>query len=156
MHSIRDGPLGGMDYGRLMTSWHALGFPIKRYIRSGSSSGRAVSYQVRGPRFESQSGQSQFFNAPLCPPSTKWISRYWKFRNAWFVCGKASSDPALRSKKEEEEEKEDEEEKKEKEEKIDEEEKTIQKDNKDDDYTNKEEGVGEGREREIKRSRTEK
>ncbi|GFO22785.1 hypothetical protein PoB_004929000 [Plakobranchus ocellatus] len=32
----------------------------------------AFGYQVRGPRFESQSGPSQFFIAPLCPPSTKW------------------------------------------------------------------------------------
>ncbi|GFO11904.1 hypothetical protein PoB_003840900 [Plakobranchus ocellatus] len=38
------------------------------FRRSGSSPGRAVGYQVRGPGFES----SQFFKAPLCPPSTKW------------------------------------------------------------------------------------
>ncbi|GFO40615.1 paired amphipathic helix protein sin3a [Plakobranchus ocellatus] len=39
---------------------------------SGSSSGRAVGYQVRGPGFEPQYRPSQFFNALLCPPSTKW------------------------------------------------------------------------------------
>ncbi|GFO49390.1 hypothetical protein PoB_007589500 [Plakobranchus ocellatus] len=38
------------------------------------SSGRAVGYHVRGPRFESQSGQSQFFIAPLSPPISKgWL-----------------------------------------------------------------------------------
>ncbi|GFN74763.1 signal transducer and activator of transcription, partial [Plakobranchus ocellatus] len=39
---------------------------------SGGSSGRAVGYHVRGLRFESQSGPSPFFFAPLYPPSTKW------------------------------------------------------------------------------------
>ncbi|GFO10975.1 hypothetical protein PoB_003748000 [Plakobranchus ocellatus] len=38
----------------------------------GGSVGRAVGDQVRGPSFESQSGPSQLFIAPLCPPSTKW------------------------------------------------------------------------------------
>ncbi|GFO34078.1 hypothetical protein PoB_006058300 [Plakobranchus ocellatus] len=45
-----------------------------------SSSGRAVGYQVRGPSFESQSRPSQFFNAPLCPSSTKWVARSLKTR----------------------------------------------------------------------------
>ncbi|GFN96175.1 hypothetical protein PoB_002268100 [Plakobranchus ocellatus] len=47
-----------------------------KYTRSGSSSGVSISYQVRGPGFESQSRPSQFFNAPLCPPSTKWAPSY--------------------------------------------------------------------------------
>ncbi|GFO18111.1 hypothetical protein PoB_004461600 [Plakobranchus ocellatus] len=33
-------------------------------------------YQVGGPRFESQSGPSQFFISPLCPPSSKWFPRF--------------------------------------------------------------------------------
>ncbi|GFN76918.1 hypothetical protein PoB_000342400 [Plakobranchus ocellatus] len=45
---------------------------------SGSSSGRAVDYQLRGPRFESQSGPSQIFIAPLGPPNTKWVARTLK------------------------------------------------------------------------------
>ncbi|GFO48107.1 hypothetical protein PoB_007461200 [Plakobranchus ocellatus] len=40
---------------------------------SDGSSGRAVGYQVKGPRFESQPGPSQFFIAPS--PSTKWVAR---------------------------------------------------------------------------------
>ncbi|GFO44555.1 hypothetical protein PoB_007106000 [Plakobranchus ocellatus] len=40
---------------------------------SGGSSGRAVEH-VRGPRLESQSGPSQLFIAPLCPPTTKWVA----------------------------------------------------------------------------------
>ncbi|GFO34562.1 hypothetical protein PoB_006106700 [Plakobranchus ocellatus] len=46
--------------------------------RSGGSSGRAVGYQVTGPRCEFQSRPSQFFSAPLCPPSTKWVARSFK------------------------------------------------------------------------------
>ncbi|GFN97341.1 hypothetical protein PoB_002384700 [Plakobranchus ocellatus] len=42
---------------------------------SGDLPGRAVDYRVGGPRFESQSGPSQFFIAPLCPPSTKWVAK---------------------------------------------------------------------------------
>ncbi|GFO32819.1 hypothetical protein PoB_005932400 [Plakobranchus ocellatus] len=48
--------------------------------RSGGSSGRAVSYQERAPRFESQSGPNQFFIATLCPPSTKLVARSLKTR----------------------------------------------------------------------------
>ncbi|GFO17150.1 hypothetical protein PoB_004365500 [Plakobranchus ocellatus] len=48
--------------------------------KGGSSSGRAVGYQVRAPKFESQSGPSQFFNAPLRPPSTRWVARSLKPR----------------------------------------------------------------------------
>ncbi|GFN91119.1 hypothetical protein PoB_001762500 [Plakobranchus ocellatus] len=35
---------------------------------------------IRGPRFGSQSGPSQFFIAPLCPPSTEWVARSLKTR----------------------------------------------------------------------------
>ncbi|GFN80823.1 hypothetical protein PoB_000732900 [Plakobranchus ocellatus] len=55
----------------------------RSYMRvrwSGSSSGRAAGYQVRGPRFESQSGPSHFFFVLLCPPSTKWVDRSFKIR----------------------------------------------------------------------------
>ncbi|GFN95174.1 hypothetical protein PoB_002168000 [Plakobranchus ocellatus] len=48
--------------------------------RSGGSSGRAVGYYPRGPGFDSQSGPSQIFIAPLCPPSTKWVARSLKIR----------------------------------------------------------------------------
>ncbi|GFO26560.1 filamin-c [Plakobranchus ocellatus] len=41
---------------------------------SGGSSGKAIYYQIRGLRFESQSGSSQFAIAPLCPSNTKWVS----------------------------------------------------------------------------------
>ncbi|GFO38964.1 fibropellin-1 [Plakobranchus ocellatus] len=41
----------------------------------GGSSGTAVGYQIRGPGLESVSGPNQFFFAPLCPPSTKWVAR---------------------------------------------------------------------------------
>ncbi|GFN82800.1 fatty acid-binding protein 1 [Plakobranchus ocellatus] len=41
--------------------------------RKGRS--RAVGYQVRDPGFESQSGPNQFFIAPPCPHSTKWVAR---------------------------------------------------------------------------------
>ncbi|GFO23161.1 hypothetical protein PoB_004966600 [Plakobranchus ocellatus] len=47
-------------------------------IGSGGSSGRAVGYQLKGPKFESQSGASQFFTAPLCPPSNEWVARSLK------------------------------------------------------------------------------
>ncbi|GFO27784.1 F-box/WD repeat-containing protein 1a [Plakobranchus ocellatus] len=47
------------------------------FKRSGGSSGRAVGYYPRGPGFDSQSGPSQIFIAPLCPPSTKWV---WNMR----------------------------------------------------------------------------
>ncbi|GFO18692.1 hypothetical protein PoB_004519700 [Plakobranchus ocellatus] len=40
------------------------------FVGVGNSSGRAVGYQVGGSTFESQSGRSQFYIAPLCPPST--------------------------------------------------------------------------------------
>ncbi|GFO45410.1 hypothetical protein PoB_007191500 [Plakobranchus ocellatus] len=36
-------------------------------------SGKAVFYQVRRPRFESQSEPEHFFIVPLCPHSTKWV-----------------------------------------------------------------------------------
>ncbi|GFO42209.1 hypothetical protein PoB_006871400 [Plakobranchus ocellatus] len=42
---------------------------------SGSSSGRTVGYQVRGPGFESQSRPSQLYSALLYPPSCKWVAR---------------------------------------------------------------------------------
>ncbi|GFN78935.1 hypothetical protein PoB_000544100 [Plakobranchus ocellatus] len=42
-----------------------------KFKGSGGSSGRAVGYQVKGPRFESQSQPSQFFIGLLGPPSTK-------------------------------------------------------------------------------------
>ncbi|GFO08707.1 hypothetical protein PoB_003521200, partial [Plakobranchus ocellatus] len=42
--------------------------------RDGSS-GRAVYYHVRGPRFESRPGSSHLFIASLCSPSTKWVAR---------------------------------------------------------------------------------
>ncbi|GFO09591.1 hypothetical protein PoB_003609600 [Plakobranchus ocellatus] len=38
---------------------------------SSGSSGMAVGYQQRGPGFDSHSGPSEIFIAPLCPPSTK-------------------------------------------------------------------------------------
>ncbi|GFO19970.1 hypothetical protein PoB_004647500 [Plakobranchus ocellatus] len=47
---------------------------------SGGSCVRAVGCEVRGPRFESQSGPSQIFIAPLCPPSTNWVARSLKTR----------------------------------------------------------------------------
>ncbi|GFN91687.1 hypothetical protein PoB_001819300 [Plakobranchus ocellatus] len=53
---------------------------ISLKILSGGSCNRAVGYQVRGPRFESQFGQSQFFIAFVCPPSTKWVARSLKIR----------------------------------------------------------------------------
>ncbi|GFO11248.1 beta,beta-carotene 9',10'-oxygenase [Plakobranchus ocellatus] len=37
----------------------------------GGPSGRTVDYQLRGPRFDSQSGPNQIFIGPLSPPSTK-------------------------------------------------------------------------------------
>ncbi|GFO11684.1 hypothetical protein PoB_003818900 [Plakobranchus ocellatus] len=40
----------------------------------------AVGYHPRGPGFDSQSGPSQIFIAPLCPPSTKWVARSLKTR----------------------------------------------------------------------------
>ncbi|GFO15787.1 hypothetical protein PoB_004229200 [Plakobranchus ocellatus] len=40
---------------------------------SGGSSGKAVGYYVRGLSFESLFPPRQFFIAPLCPPSTKWL-----------------------------------------------------------------------------------
>ncbi|GFN89187.1 mothers against decapentaplegic homolog [Plakobranchus ocellatus] len=46
-------------------------FPSSVLWKSIGSPGRAVGYQVRGPRFESPCGPSQFFIAPLYPPSTK-------------------------------------------------------------------------------------
>ncbi|GFN95776.1 hypothetical protein PoB_002228200 [Plakobranchus ocellatus] len=46
----------------------------------GGSSGRAVGYYPRGPGFDSQSGPSEIFIAPLCPPSTKWVARSLKIR----------------------------------------------------------------------------
>ncbi|GFO43669.1 hypothetical protein PoB_007017400 [Plakobranchus ocellatus] len=41
---------------------------------------RSGGYQVRGLRFECQSGPSQLFIAPLCPPSTKWVAKFLKTR----------------------------------------------------------------------------
>ncbi|GFN86254.1 hypothetical protein PoB_001276000 [Plakobranchus ocellatus] len=46
------------------------------------SSGKAAGYQVRGQRFESQSGLSQFFIVPLWQPSTKWVARSAKVKAA--------------------------------------------------------------------------
>ncbi|GFO34349.1 hypothetical protein PoB_006085400 [Plakobranchus ocellatus] len=54
------------------------GFAV--FLGSGGSSGRAVGYYPRDLGFNSQSGPSQFFNAPLCPPSTKWVARSLKTR----------------------------------------------------------------------------
>ncbi|GFO19083.1 hypothetical protein PoB_004558800 [Plakobranchus ocellatus] len=51
---------------------------LTSYQESGGSSGRAIGYQVRDTRFGSQSGPSQLFIAPLCPPSTKWVARSLK------------------------------------------------------------------------------
>ncbi|GFO02554.1 hypothetical protein PoB_002905900 [Plakobranchus ocellatus] len=51
-----------------------------KHKRNGASSGRAVSYHVRGPRFEFQSGSSKFLIAPLWPPSIKWVARSLKTR----------------------------------------------------------------------------
>ncbi|GFO00429.1 hypothetical protein PoB_002693400 [Plakobranchus ocellatus] len=48
-------------------------------MRSGSSFG----YQVRGQGFDSQSRQSQFSNAPMCPSSTKWGTRSLKIRRKY-------------------------------------------------------------------------
>ncbi|GFN84099.1 hypothetical protein PoB_001060500 [Plakobranchus ocellatus] len=59
-------------------------YPPKR--RSGGSSGRAVGYNPRGPGFDSQSGPSQIFIAPLCPPSTKWVARSLKIRRNVYCC----------------------------------------------------------------------
>ncbi|GFO17616.1 hypothetical protein PoB_004412100 [Plakobranchus ocellatus] len=56
-----------------------VGLPMK-HKGSGGSSGRAVSYHVRGPRFEFQSGLSKCFIAPLWPPNTKWVARSLKTR----------------------------------------------------------------------------
>ncbi|GFN83039.1 gamma-glutamyltranspeptidase 1 [Plakobranchus ocellatus] len=47
---------------------------------SGGSSGRAVGYHPRDPGFDSQSGSSQIFFSPRCPPSTKWVARSLKTR----------------------------------------------------------------------------
>ncbi|GFN82545.1 hypothetical protein PoB_000905100 [Plakobranchus ocellatus] len=47
---------------------------------SGGSSGRAIGYQVRSPKFESQSGPNQLIIAPPRPPSTTWIARSLKSR----------------------------------------------------------------------------
>ncbi|GFO31603.1 hypothetical protein PoB_005810800 [Plakobranchus ocellatus] len=47
---------------------------------SGGSSGRVVGYHPKGPGFDSQSGPSQIFIAPLCPPSTKWVASSLKIR----------------------------------------------------------------------------
>ncbi|GFN91248.1 hypothetical protein PoB_001775400 [Plakobranchus ocellatus] len=47
----------------------------------GSSSGKAVGYHPRRPRFDSQSGPNQIFiAAPLCLPSTKWVARSLRTR----------------------------------------------------------------------------
>ncbi|GFO20739.1 hypothetical protein PoB_004724400 [Plakobranchus ocellatus] len=45
---------------------------IKKRVRSRSS-GRAAGYQVRRPKFESQSGASQRFIAPLCPAMANYL-----------------------------------------------------------------------------------
>ncbi|GFO45506.1 heparan-sulfate 6-o-sulfotransferase 2-like [Plakobranchus ocellatus] len=50
-----------------------LQFAIHIGMGSDDSSGRAVGYQVRGQRFKYQSEPNQFFIAPLCPPSIKWV-----------------------------------------------------------------------------------
>ncbi|GFO20037.1 hypothetical protein PoB_004654200 [Plakobranchus ocellatus] len=49
---------------------------------NGGSSGRADGYRVRGKRFESQSGPSQIFIAPPCPPSTKYEDNSLKTRRS--------------------------------------------------------------------------
>ncbi|GFN95807.1 Zinc finger protein [Plakobranchus ocellatus] len=47
-------------------------------VGSGGSSGRALGYHPKDMGFDSQSGPSQIFIAPLCPPSTKWVARSLK------------------------------------------------------------------------------
>ncbi|GFN90603.1 hypothetical protein PoB_001710900 [Plakobranchus ocellatus] len=52
----------------------------KQAGESSGSSGKADGYQVRGSRFESQSGHSQSSIAPLYPPNTSWVARSLKTR----------------------------------------------------------------------------
>ncbi|GFO19517.1 nucleolar GTP-binding protein 2 [Plakobranchus ocellatus] len=47
---------------------------------NGGAVAHLVGYQVRGLKFESPSGPSQYFIAPLCAPSTKWVARSLKAR----------------------------------------------------------------------------
>ncbi|GFO45806.1 hypothetical protein PoB_007231100 [Plakobranchus ocellatus] len=51
-------------------------------MASGGSSGRADGDQFGGPRFDSQSGPSQFSIAPLSSPSTKWVAKSLKTRRS--------------------------------------------------------------------------
>ncbi|GFN83165.1 sodium-calcium exchanger 1 [Plakobranchus ocellatus] len=53
---------------------------VKKRKRNSGLSGRAVGHQVKGQKFEPQSGPSQIFIAPPCPPSTKWIAGSLKTR----------------------------------------------------------------------------
>ncbi|GFO47133.1 Zinc finger protein [Plakobranchus ocellatus] len=67
---------------------------------SCGSTGRLVGYPVRRPRFESQSGPSQFFIAPLCPSSTK-MERQEKREEAERHEKKEEAERQAREKKEE-------------------------------------------------------
>ncbi|GFO27468.1 hypothetical protein PoB_005397300 [Plakobranchus ocellatus] len=54
----------------------------KLFWGSGGSPGRAVGYQVGGPRLESQSRQNQFIIAPPCLPIARWIAVSLKTRRS--------------------------------------------------------------------------
>ncbi|GFO13078.1 hypothetical protein PoB_003958300 [Plakobranchus ocellatus] len=53
---------------------------LSQRCRIGGSSGRAVGYQLRCPRFDSVSGPSQITIAALCPPSTELVASSLKIR----------------------------------------------------------------------------